>query len=125
MRTKQPAENKNSAVPPEAETAESVIKKLRRLSSLGRFDRVDFLLFGFRHGLDVGSHIAVAVFPFQGRVGSGGAVFAGGIIRGPLAPHALIHDGEAVAFVVAASGSGHKYAVIAFSDSCANHNLLS
>jgi hypothetical protein len=95
---------------------------VKKLSSLGSLDGIDFLFFGLHRGLDMGGHIAGAVFPFQGRIRCSRAVHAGGIIRHSLAPHAFLHDRQAVAFIVAAAGGCHEYTVFPFPHSFTDHD---
>jgi hypothetical protein len=92
------------------------------LSSLGCLDRVEFLLLGLYGGFDVCGHVTGTVFPFQGRIRCGRAVHAGGIFRHSLAPRARFHHRQAVAFVIAAAGGCHEYAVFPFPNSCTDHD---
>ncbi len=94
------------------------------LSSFGCLDWVKFLFFGFGGGFNVGSHVAVTVFPFQRWIRCSSAINAGGKFGTSLAALAFINDGKAVAFVVAAALGCHKYAILAFSNSCTKHNRL-
>lgn len=100
------------------------MRSTKKLSSFGCLDGIDFLLFGFSSSLDMGGHIAVAGFPFQGRVWCGNAIHAGGIFRQSLASHAFIHNRQAVAFIIAAAGGCHEYAVIPFSNSRTDHDTI-
>jgi hypothetical protein len=105
-------------------TTESGNAVNKKLSSLGCLDGVDFLLFALSRGFDMGGHIAVAVFPLQGRVWCGNAIHAGGKFRHSLASHAFIHYRQAVAFIIAAAGSCHEYTVIPFSNSRTDHDTI-
>jgi hypothetical protein len=95
---------------------------VKKLSSLGSLDGIDFLFFGLHRGLDVGGHVAGTVFPFQGRIRCSRAVHAGGIFRHSLAPHAFLHDRQAVPFIVAAAGGCHEHTVFPFPHSCTDHD---
>jgi hypothetical protein len=105
-------------------TTESGNAVNRKLSSLGCLDGVDFLFFAFCCGFDMGGHVAVAVFPFQGRIWCGNAVHAGGIFRQSLASHAFIHHRQAVAFIIAAASGCHEHTVIPFSNSRTDHDTI-
>jgi hypothetical protein len=69
-------------------------------------------------------HIAVAVFPLQGRIRRSSAVNTGGKLGASLASLAFINDGKAAAFVIATALGCHEYTIMAFSNSCTNHNSL-
>jgi len=94
------------------------------LSSFGCLDGVKFLFFGFGGGFNMGGHVAVAVFPLQRRIRCSSAVNAGGKFGTSLAALAFINDGKAVAFVIAAALGSHEHTILAFSNSCTNHNRL-
>jgi hypothetical protein len=94
------------------------------LSSFGCLDWVKFLFFGFSDGFNMGGYVAVTVFPFQRRIRCGSAINAGGKFGTSLTSLAFINDGKAVAFVIAAALGCHEYAILAFSNSCTNHNRL-
>jgi len=94
------------------------------LSSFGCLNGVKFLFFGFGGGFNMGGHVAVAVFPLQRRIRCSSAVNADGKFGTFLTSLAFINDGKAVAFVIAAALGSHEHTILAFSNSCTNHNRL-
>ena len=100
------------------------MRSKKQLSSFGGLDRVDFLFLGFRGGFDVCGHVAGPVFPFQRRIRCGFTIHARGIFRHSLAPHAFLHDRQAVPFVIAAAGGCHEYTVFPFPNRCTDHDAF-
>lgn len=94
------------------------------LSSLGCLDGVDLLAFSSRLDFHMGGHVAVAVFPSQGRVWCSNAIRSGFKLRDSLASLTFVDNGQTIAFIIAATLGCHKYAIITFSYGSTNHNNI-
>jgi hypothetical protein len=87
--------------------------------SLGCFEGVDLLLVGNLGG-NVGGHVAAAVFPLQGRLGTSAAIPAGRHLCRAVATIARLDDFMARTAIIVAPFRGHKGALGTFSDGFAN-----
>ena len=90
-------------------------------SAFGCFQRVNFGLGFVGFNGQMGRQITIAVFPLNGRFRTGGAVPTGRKFGAALAAIALLDDLVTNSTIIGASFSGHKGALHAFFNCCANH----
>jgi hypothetical protein len=91
--------------------------------AFGCFQWVDFGFGCYRGGHNVGGQVAVAVFPFDGRLRASGAIPTGSNLGCTVASFAGFNDFTAETAIVTATFGGHEGAFTAFANGLTNHGI--
>jgi hypothetical protein len=116
---------KKTPLPKRAGSELSLVRIELTTAAFGSFQRVNLGFGGGSYRRDMGSQVAIAALPLDGRLRASAAIPAGLDFRRAAATFARLDDFVAEAPIVTAPFGGHESAFIAFADSLADHGINS